>query len=58
MHGSLRRHNANHRNLPGKPTGEDYTPAYYILIAVLISLPIIWRLPKLIDPARLNRVLA
>ncbi|KZL00980.1 Proline/betaine transporter [Pseudovibrio sp. Ad5] len=39
-------------------TGKDYAPVYYILIAVLISLPIIWRLPKLIATTRLQNALA
>lgn len=39
-------------------TGKDYAPVYYILIAVLISLPIIWRLPKLIATTRLKNALA
>ncbi|MEM9630789.1 MAG: MFS transporter [Pseudomonadota bacterium] len=30
-------------------TGDDYAPVYYILFAVLLSLPVIWRLPKLIN---------
>ncbi|MCP4381639.1 MAG: MHS family MFS transporter [Hyphomicrobiales bacterium] len=28
-------------------TGDDFTPVYYLMIGVLISLPVIWRLPKL-----------
>lgn len=32
-------------------TGDDYAPVYYIIVATLISLPVIWRLPKLIRRA-------
>ena len=32
-------------------TGDDYAPVYYIIVATLISLPVIWRLPKLISRA-------
>ncbi len=39
-------------------TGRNYAPVYYILIAVLLSLPIIWRLPKLIASTRLKNALA
>lgn len=33
-------------------TGDDYAPVYYIIAATLISLPVIWRLPKLISRAK------
>ncbi|MFS8183363.1 MFS transporter [Pseudovibrio denitrificans] len=39
-------------------TGRDYAPVYYILLAVLVSIPIIWRLPKLIATTRLKNALA
>ncbi|WP_305986258.1 MFS transporter [Roseibium sp. MMSF_3544] len=32
-------------------TGDDYAPVYYIVIATLISIPVIWRLPKLLSRA-------
>ncbi|MBG6206722.1 MHS family proline/betaine transporter-like MFS transporter [Labrenzia sp. EL_126] len=30
-------------------TGDDFAPVYYIIIATLVSIPVIWRLPKLIS---------
>ncbi|CTQ52861.1 Proline porter II [Roseibium album] len=32
-------------------TGDDYAPVYYVVVATLVSLPVIWRLPKLIRQA-------
>lgn len=32
-------------------TGDDFAPVYYIIIATLVSIPVIWRLPKLISGA-------
>ncbi|WP_206057335.1 MFS transporter [Nitratireductor sp. XY-223] len=33
-------------------TADNYTPIYYFIISVLLSIPVIWRLPKLIAAAR------
>lgn len=33
-------------------TGDDFAPVYYVIVAVLVSLPVIWRLPKLIGDNR------
>ncbi|WP_286132975.1 MFS transporter [Labrenzia sp. DG1229] len=33
-------------------TGDDFAPVYYIIIATLVSIPVIWRLPKLINRAK------
>jgi len=30
-------------------TGDDYAPVYYMIAATLVSLPVIWRLPKLME---------
>lgn len=38
-----------------KLTADNYTPVYYLMIAVVISLPVIWRLPKLIAAAQMQR---
>ena len=32
-------------------TGDDYAPVYYMIVATLVSIPVIWRLPKLIRNA-------
>lgn len=32
-------------------TGDDYAPVYYALAATLVAIPVIWRLPKLMDRA-------
>ena len=32
-------------------TGDDYAPVHYALAATLVAIPVIWRLPKLIDRA-------
>ncbi|WP_299472270.1 MFS transporter [uncultured Roseibium sp.] len=32
-------------------TGDDYAPVYYVILATLISIPVIWRLPDLIKKA-------
>ncbi|MEO1116038.1 MAG: hypothetical protein AAFY05_27095, partial [Pseudomonadota bacterium] len=34
-------------------TGDDYAPVYYVIVATLVAIPVIWRLPKLIEKARL-----
>ena len=33
-------------------TADDYAPVYYLMIGVVISIPVIWRLPKLFAAAR------
>ncbi|RBW60455.1 MFS transporter [Ruegeria sp. A3M17] len=33
-------------------TGDDFAPAYYMIAAALLSIPVIWRLPKLIVAAQ------
>ncbi len=33
-------------------TADDYAPVYYLMIGVLISIPMIWRLPRLFAAAR------
>jgi MHS family proline/betaine transporter-like MFS transporter len=33
-------------------TADDFAPVYYVMLATLISLPVIVRLPKLIAAAR------
>ena len=32
-------------------TGDDYAPVFYVVLATLVSLPVIWRLPILIRRA-------
>ncbi|WP_214652636.1 hypothetical protein [Ruegeria lacuscaerulensis] len=29
-------------------TGDDYAPVYYMVVAALVSIPVIWRIPKLL----------
>ncbi|WP_420336209.1 MFS transporter [Roseibium sp.] len=33
-------------------TGDDYAPVYYVIVATLVAIPVIWRLPKLIEKAQ------
>ena len=33
-------------------TGDDYAPVYYVIVATLVAIPVIWRLPKLIGQAQ------
>ena len=33
-------------------TGDDFAPVYYVLVATLVALPVIWRLPKPAESSR------